>query len=83
MNVRICFELYPRDQDGKRAEPFGLTMIIGEGEANQEIDYGELSAAVNKTGILQMAGLDSLVRPEDMNVITPEQYDEKYGDKNV
>lgn len=79
MIVRICFELYPRDKDGKRTESFGLAMTIGEGEANQEIDCGELAAAVNKGGILQMACLDSLVRPEDMYVITPEQYDEKYG----
>lgn len=79
---RICFELYSRGKDGERTEPFGLAMTVGEGETNREIEYQELASSVNKERILQLACLDSTVKAEDMSIITPEEYDEKYGVKD-
>lgn len=81
MKVRICFELSTRDDTGDIESTFGLAMTIGETE--KEIDYQKLTAAINKEGVLRTACLDSLVKPEDMKVITPEEYDEKYGDEEA
>ena len=54
-------------------------MTIGESE--KEIDYQQLTAAINKEGVWRTACLDRAVKPEDMKIITPEEYDEKYGDE--
>lgn len=77
MKIRICFELCTRDEAGNVADTFGLAMNIGE--SDREIDYQKLTASVNKEGVLRTTCLDSLVKPEDVKVITPEEYDEKYG----
>ena len=73
MKVRVCFELNTRDEAGNVDSTFGLAMTIGESE--KEIDYQQLTAAINKEGV------DRAVKPEDMKIITPEEYDEKYGDE--
>ena len=44
MNVRICFELSTRDDDGNINGTFGLAMTIGE--SDKEIDYQKLTAAI-------------------------------------
>ena len=81
MKIRICFELCTRDEAGNIADTFGLAMAIGE--SDREIDYQKLTASVNKEGVLRTTCLDSLVKPEDVKIITPEEYDEKYGDDNA
>ena len=78
MKIRICFELCTRDDAGNITDTFGLAMAIGE--SDREIDYQKLTASVNKAGVLRTTCLDSLVKPEDVKIITPEEYDEKYGD---
>lgn len=79
MNVRICFELSTRDDDGNINGTFGLAMTIGE--SDKEIDYQKLTATINKEGVLRTAGLVDFVKSEDVKIITPEEYDEKYGDE--
>ena len=79
MRVRVCFELNTRDEAGNVDSTFGLAMTIGESE--KEIDYKQLTAAINKEGVWRTACLDRAVKPEDMKIITPEEYDEKYGDE--
>ena len=79
MNVRICFELSSRDENGNIDSTFGLAMAIGESE--KEIDYQKLTASINKEGVLRTACLDSIVKAEDVKIITPEEYDEKYGEE--
>ncbi|WP_304964929.1 hypothetical protein [uncultured Oscillibacter sp.] len=79
MNVRICFELSSRDENGNIDSTFGLAMTIGESE--KEIDYQKLTASINKEGVLRTACLDSIVKAEDVKIITPEEYDEKYGEE--
>lgn len=78
MKIRACFELFTRDEGGNISDTFGLSMTIGESE--KEIDYQALTASINKEGVLQTVCLDGIVRPEDMRIITPEEYDRKYGD---
>ena len=79
MKVRVCFELSTRDDDGNIDGTFGLAMTIGE--SDKEIDYQQLTATINKEGVLRTAALDGFVKPEDVKIITPEEYDEKYGDE--
>ena len=79
MDIRICFELCTRDENGDIDSMLGLAMTIGESDG--EIDYPKLVASINKEGILQTTCLDGIVKPEDMKIITPEEYDEKYGDE--
>lgn len=78
MKIRVCFELSTRDEDGNINSTFGLAMTIGESE--KEIDYQKLTALINKEGVLRMACLDGIVKPEDMRIITPEEYDREYGE---
>lgn len=77
MKVRICFELSSRDENGNIDSTFGLAMTIGDSE--KEIDYQKLTASINKEGVLRTACLDSIVKAEDVRIITPEEYDGKYG----
>lgn len=79
MKVRVCFELCTRDEAGNIESIFGLAMTIGE--SGKEIDYQQLTATINKEGVLRTTCLDGIVKPEDMKIITPEEYDEKYGDE--
>lgn len=79
MKIRVCFELSTRNEAGNVDSTFGLSMTIGE--SDKEIDYQELTASINKEGVLRTTCLDSIVKPEDMRIITPEEYDEKYGDE--
>ena len=79
MKVRVCFELNTRDEAGNIADTLGLAVAIGE--SDREIDYQKLTASVNIEGVLRTIGLDSLVSPEDVKIITPEEYDEEYGDE--
>lgn len=79
MKIRICFELSTRDDAGNIDSTFGLEMAIGE--SDKEVDYQKLTASVNKEGVLQTTCLAGIVKPEDMKIISPEEYDEKYGDK--
>ena len=78
MKIRVCFELCTRDEDKNIDGIFGLAMEIGE--TNTGVDYGELTKSVNIGEVLRVTGLDGLVKPEDVKIITPEEYDEKYGD---
>ncbi len=78
MKIRVCFELSTRDEDGNINNTFGLSMSIGEIE--KEIDYQKLTASINKEGVLRTVCLDGIVKPEDMRIITPEEYDREYGE---
>ncbi len=77
MKVKVCFEVKCIDENGD-SSLFGLAMIIGESAS--PVDYGKLTRSINKEAVLRVCGLDDLVKPEDMTVITPEEFSLKYGD---
>ena len=79
MKLRICFEIdgFGIDEEGKPA-PVGLAMALSETE--RQVDYQELTSAIKIDGVLKMTCLDGIVKPEDVKIITPEEYEEKYGD---
>lgn len=78
MKLRICFEAdgLAVDVDGNPA-PAGLTMTLGEIE--KQVDYWEFIKTISIADILKLACLDGIVKPADVRIITPEEYDEKYG----
>lgn len=78
--IRICLEIDGLGEDGNGNPcPAGAQITLGETEKN--IDYHELTKDLNIHGILKMMYLDAKFRPENVRVITPEDYDERYGDE--
>lgn len=68
--LRVCLEL---------GEFGGLEISLGETE--KEIPYEELTKDVNIESILETICLNGVVKPEDVKIITPEEYDLNYGDE--
>lgn len=79
MKVRVYFEFCTRDEAGNIDKTFGLEMTVGE--AKKEIDYQKLASLVDKDMVLLATCLDGIVNAEDVKIITPEEYDEKYGEE--
>lgn len=81
--LRVCFEVQglARDADGN-ACPGGLSISLGElpdDEMHAELTK-KLMERVDVAAILRATPLYGLVNPSDYRVITPEEFDEKYGD---
>lgn len=81
--LRVCLEIQglARDADGN-ACPGGLCISLGElpdDEMHAEITQ-KLMAQADVAAILRATPLEGLVKPSDCRVITPEEYDAKYGD---
>lgn len=75
--VRVCFEIaagLAKDEQGNPS-PVGGQVIIGE--SLNEIPYEKLTEGVKLEALA--AALD--VDPGDITIITPAEYDERYGDK--
>lgn len=78
--VRICFEIIevPADTcDFLLPESMELSF---EASA-KDIDYEVLVQNFNVKEFLEYVGLDGLINPEKVRVISPEEYDKKYGNK--
>lgn len=75
--VRLCFEVagIAADENGNPC-PAGMQIAIGF--TNEVIDYDDLMADINLDAIADM--IPGNVKREDIRIITPEEYDEKYGD---
>ena len=72
--VRCCFEIagMAADENGN-PKPAGLQITLGE--SLKEIPYEELMKSADIEAIAVMFN----VNPEDITIITPEEYDERYG----
>lgn len=73
--VRACFEIagMAADENGNPA-PAGLQITLGE--SIKEIPYEELIKSADLEAIAVMFH----AKPEDITIITPQEYDERYGD---
>lgn len=78
--VRICFEIdgLAEDEHGNPC-PTGAQITLGETEKN--IDYHTMTRDLNIPNCLKLMCLDTIVKPEAVRIITPEEYDERYGDE--
>ena len=74
--VRACFEIagMAADENGTPA-PAGLQITLGE--SIKEIPYEELIKSADYEAIAAMFH----VQPDAITAITPEEYDERYGDE--
>ena len=77
--VRVCFEIaasagLAHDEQGNHS-PVGAQITIGE--SLQEVPYEELAKDVKIDAVASMLKVD----PEQITIITPAEYDERYGDQ--
>jgi len=83
MRLRICFKVngLATDEDGNPA-PTGACLDLGE--VSEPIPYEVLTEPFcfkeNVESLLKMVFLDRCVTPEDIEIITPEEYDRDFGD---
>ncbi len=79
--IRVCIEaMLPAISNSEDRTPVGLEMVFGETE--QAVDYAkiaELFEEVGKNDIIKLFCLEAICQPEDIRIITPEEYDEEYG----
>lgn len=73
MKVKIYFEA--KTDDGQE---YGVAFDIGESEI--PIDYSKLIAGIDKDKVLEFTGFSGMVKSENFNVITPEEYKERFED---
>ena len=82
--LRICLEVpgLAEDENGQPC-PGGVCLTLGDDNAEEITGeaYRNLMKEINIAGILRMACLDGFCRPEDCRLLTPEEYDEKYGEE--
>ena len=83
-NARVCFEICnaARDKEGNPC-PVGV-QFSAEGEDGlpvklNEAEYEAMAKGVNIPNLLELIGLEGVVKPEDVRMITPEEYDKQYG----
>lgn len=74
--VRACFEIagMAADEHGN-PKPAGLQIMLGE--SVKEIPYDELIKCADIEALSVMFHVD----PAAITIITPQEYDERYGDK--
>lgn len=74
--VRACFEIagMAADEHGN-PKPAGLQICLGE--SVKEWPYEDMIAHVDINKVADMVHVD----PAAITIITPQEYDERYGDK--
>lgn len=74
--ANIYFEIAGMAQDEQgNPKPVGVKVSIGE--SLEEIPYDTLTHNLNISAIAKTLN----VQPEDVAIITPEEYEERYGDQ--
>lgn len=74
--VRCCFEIANMAVDEKgQPAPAGLQIVLGE--SVKEWPYEDLMKDHPTDALARLMN----VNPEDITIITPQEYDERYGDK--
>lgn len=74
--VRVCLEIAGMAVDEKgNPAPAGAQIVLGE--SVKEWPYEDLVKYVN----LDTVAHTFHVKPEDITILTPQEYDERYGDK--
>lgn len=74
--ANIYFEIAGMAQDDQgNPKPVGVKISIGE--SLKEIPYDTLTHNLNVNAIAKTLN----VKPEDVVIITPDEYEERYGDR--
>lgn len=64
------------DDDGN---PCDGAMVMNLGEQKEDIDYNKVAGALNKEILLEWVGLKNFFTVDDIEIITPEEYEREYG----
>ena len=76
--LRVCFEIDGIAED-EFGEPCPAGLQLDFGEATKDISYDELTKNIKIPRLLELACLGH-IPTSDVRIITPEEYDEKYGE---
>ena len=76
--VIIYFEIDGLGVD-ENDNPCPAGMKIEWGETKDPISYNELTKNLDIPAILKIFWLQKMINPEDVHVISPEEYEAKYG----
>lgn len=79
--LRICAEIQGlcEDENGN-SHPGGFELSFeGFPEEGFEEKYKKLVASITPEMVLKAACLDDIYQPENCRIITPEEFDRKYG----
>lgn len=80
-DLRICFEVQglARDENGEPCAA-GVQVSFEGIMARDDISSEELAEKLNVPALLEYVCLSEVVKPEDVRIISPEEYDEKYAE---
>lgn len=78
MKERVCFRIRIGDGNGNY-DYVGIEMVI---ELKRPVDYTELAARIDKNAVLKQCCLDGIASADDVEVITPEEFDCEFGDRD-
>jgi hypothetical protein len=81
MKIRVCFRIKGLAKDEDR-NPCDAGMEMSLGETDKPFDYDALASNINKEKLLEFICMDGVVSTDDLEIITPEEYDKEYGDSN-
>ena len=75
--LRVCFEANVCMDPNEGSFPVGLQLRIPD--AKRQVPYDELTRGLDPMVVIREFGLEEILRPEDVRVITPDEFDERYG----
>ena len=80
MDVRICFRI---TMAGDNGEPKQQGISLNISNVKEGITAEQLGACINKQGLIASAGLIGIVTPEQMELISAEEFDKLFGDEDM
>ncbi len=66
-------------EDGKK-DYAGLKLSLGTFKPGYEQTYDEIISKIHKEELQKITGLEKMFKPEDIQIITPEEYNRDFGD---
>ena len=77
-DLKVCFEAYGLncDADGNPV-PVELQMTIPG--AKKMVPYEQLTSSLNLAAVIELLGFKGIIQPQDLRIITPEEFDERFG----
>ena len=81
--IRLCLEVQGLGQDDLGTPcPAGVCLTLGDEDAEEMTgaEYETFLQQINIEEVLRLVCLDKLYTPADCRLITPDEYDRKYGE---
>ncbi len=81
--IRLCLEVQGLGQDDLGTScPAGVCLTLGDEDAEEMTgaEYETFLQQINIEEVLRLVCLDKLYTPADCRLITPDEYDRKYGE---